>query len=116
MSPAALAQLQHDNALSAFLAAAKRPNGAARYIVHKRKPYIVHKRFENANGFYGDTFSNGFGDFGTAKKRFANGNDGFYGDTFSNGFGDFSTAKKRMVSSFHGEDTFSDGFGDFSTV
>lgn len=36
------------------------------------------------------------------------------GDTFSQGFGDFSTAK-RMDTSFHG-DTFSSGFGDFSTV
>ena len=46
------------------------------------------------NGFHGDTFSSGFGDFSTAKrKRFSNTN-GFYGDTFSSGFGDFYTAKR----------------------
>ncbi|XP_018017348.1 uncharacterized protein LOC108673967, partial [Hyalella azteca] len=74
----------------------------------------------DAQGFYSDTFSGGFGDFGTMKKRY---NDmtssGFYGDTFSGGFGDFGTMKKRysdMTSSgFHG-DTFSGGFGDFGTM
>jgi len=89
-----------------------------RIPVHKRMPYIVHKRMGmGENGFHGDTFSSGFGDFSTAKrKRFSNTN-GFYGDTFSDGFGDFSTAKKRSMgmNSFHG-DTFSQGFGDFGTV
>ena len=58
-------------------------------------PYIVHKRMNmGENGFHGDTFSNGFGDFSTAKrKRMMSGNNGFYGDTFSDGFGDFSTGE-----------------------
>ena len=80
-------------------------------LLHKRIP--IHKRFSSdMNGFHGDTFSNGFGDFMTAKKRLVN---SFHGDTFSDGFGDFMTAKKRLVNSFHG-DTFSDGFGDFMTA
>eukprot|EP00096_Caligus_rogercresseyi_P010381 TRINITY_DN3764_c0_g1_i1.p1 TRINITY_DN3764_c0_g1~~TRINITY_DN3764_c0_g1_i1.p1 ORF type:complete len:153 (-),score=11.70 TRINITY_DN3764_c0_g1_i1:854-1312(-) len=64
--------------------------------------YLVHKRL----------FS------GPKGKRLTSNNNGFYGDTFSDGFGDFSTTKKRSLSSlntFHG-DTFSQGFGDFQTV
>merc|ERR1712047_113716 len=79
----------------------------------KRRPEM------DTNGFYGDTFSSGFGDFYTAKRSGAGygqvGNldelhyvrrqalprahmtkrrpemdtNGFYGDTFSSGFGDF---------------------------
>jgi len=88
--------------------------------IHKRIPYMVHKRmdgFGSMDGFHGDTFSSGFGDFSTAKrgKRLMTGS-GFYGgDTFSQGFGDFSTAKRSGTYDFHG-DTFSDGFGDFMTV
>lgn len=49
-----------------------------------------------ASGFHGDTFSQGFGDFSTMKKRrLGMGASGFHGDTFSQGFGDFSTMKKR---------------------
>lgn len=89
------------------------------FIIHKRMPYIVHKKRMDMglNGFHGDTFSSGFGDFSTAKrdKRIMT-ESGFYGgDTFSQGFGDFSTAKRSGTYDFHG-DTFSDGFGDFSTV
>merc|ERR1712029_898203 len=95
---------------------AQRPR---RIPIHKRMPYIVHKRMDvGMNGFHGDTFSSGFGDFSTAKrKRIMSNSNGFYGDTFSDGFGDFSTAKKRSMgmNSFHG-DTFSHGFGDFETV
>ena len=85
-------------------------------IIHKRIPYIVHKRMEvGGNGFDGDTFSSGFGDFSTTrKKKMGLGGEFGDGDTFSQGFGDFST-QKRMDTSFHG-DTFSNGFGDFSTV
>ena len=85
--------------------------------IHKRIPYMVHKRLTGMDGFHGDTFSSGFGDFSTAKrgKRLMTGS-GFYGgDTFSQGFGDFSTAKRSGTYDFHG-DTFSDGFGDFMTV
>lgn len=67
----------------------------------KRRPEM------DTNGFYGDTFSSGFGDFYTARKRNPGESykykrrpemdtNGFYGDTFSSGFGDFYTAKKRM--------------------
>jgi len=85
-------------------------------IIHKKIPYIVHKRMDvGGNGFDGDTFSSGFGDFSTTrKKKMGLGGEFGDGDTFSQGFGDFSTAK-RMDTSFHG-DTFSSGFGDFSTV
>lgn len=49
-----------------------------------------------ASGFHGDTFSQGFGDFDTMKKRrMGMGASGFHGDTFSQGFGDFDTMKKR---------------------
>merc|ERR1719471_179587 len=48
-------------------------------------------------------------------KRNNSGLTGFHGDTFSDGFGDFATVKKRFTNSFHG-DTFSDGFGEFATV
>merc|ERR550519_1885143 len=64
----------------------------------KRRPEM------DTNGFYGDTFSSGFGDFYTAKKRRLDmdkfkrrpemDTNGFYGDTFSSGFGDFYTAKR----------------------
>jgi hypothetical protein len=95
----------------------------------------------DTNGFYGDTFDNGFGSFETVKrahpqskllyrvvadkripryqKRFSDGGmNGFHGDTFSSGFGDFSTQKKRFDSGNNGffGDTFNDGFGDFSTA
>ena len=85
-------------------------------IIHKRIPYIVHKRMDiGGNGFEGDTFSSGFGDFSTTRrKKMGLGGEFGDGDTFSQGFGDFSTAK-RMDTNFHG-DTFSSGFGDFSTV
>jgi hypothetical protein len=85
-------------------------------IIHKRIPYIVHrKRMDvGGDGFDGDTFSSGFGDFTTTRRKKMMGSDFGEGDTFSQGFGDFSTAK-RMDTSFHG-DTFSGGFGDFSTV
>ena len=85
-------------------------------IIHKRIPYIVQKRMDvGGNGFDGDTFSSGFGDFSTTRrKKMGLGGEFGDGDTFSQGFGDFSTAK-RMDTSFHG-DTFSSGFGDFSTV
>jgi hypothetical protein len=91
-----------------------------RIPIHKRIPYIVHrKRMDmGLNGFHGDTFSSGFGDFGTTKrKRMQSSSNGFYGDTFSDGFGDFATTKKRNsgMNGFHG-DTFSQGFGDFTTV
>merc|ERR1712004_188498 len=86
----------------------------------KRRPEM------DTNGFYGDTFSSGFGDFYTAKRSGAGygqvGNldelnyvrrqalprphmtkrrpemdtNGFYGDTFSSGFGDFYTAKRGL--------------------
>lgn len=94
----------------------------------KRRPEM------DTNGFYGDTFSSGFGDFYTAKKRRPEmDTNGFYGDTFSSGFGDFYTARKRTPSlhnkfntfpkrrpemdtnGFYG-DTFSSGFGDFYTA
>jgi len=83
----------------------------------------------DTNGFYGDTFSSGFGDFYTAKRSprleetpFSGANqfynqapeyafyphhklkrrpemdtNGFYGDTFSSGFGDFYTAKRSNL-------------------
>ncbi|KAF2363391.1 hypothetical protein FHG87_005858 [Trinorchestia longiramus] len=73
-----------------------------------------------SRGFHGDTFSSGFGDFGTMKKRYHGmTSSGFHGDTFSNGFGDFGTMKKRyndMTSSGFYGDTFSNGFGDFGTM
>jgi len=103
----------------------------------KRRPEM------DTNGFYGDTFSSGFGDFYTAKKRRLDmdkfkrrpemDTNGFYGDTFSSGFGDFYTARKRVLqpgrynwrmdkrrpemdtNGFYG-DTFSSGFGDFYTA
>ena len=94
----------------------------------KRRPEM------DSNGFYGDTFSSGFGDFYTMKKKDQHqqkrrpemDSNGFYGDTFSSGFGDFYTMKKRSAapskrrpemdsSGFYG-DTFSQGFGDFYTM
>merc|ERR1719402_1258184 len=67
----------------------------------KRRPEM------DTNGFYGDTFSSGFGDFYTAKKRRPEmdkfkrrpemDTNGFYGDTFSSGFGDFYTARNRVL-------------------
>uniref|UniRef100_A0A0K2UV52 Uncharacterized protein n=1 Tax=Lepeophtheirus salmonis TaxID=72036 RepID=A0A0K2UV52_LEPSM len=108
-----------------------------RGIFLKRNPEM------DTNGFYGDTFNSGFGDFYPSKrvypskirmspgrylvhkrfqslkpKRLTSNTNGFYGDTFSDGFGDFSTTRKRNLGSlntFHG-DTFSHGFGDFQTV
>merc|ERR1712010_111033 len=87
----------------------------------KRRPEM------DTNGFYGDTFSSGFGDFYTAKRNGAGygqggrmdelsylkrqaalikphlakrrpemDTNGFYGDTFSSGFGDFYTAKRGL--------------------
>merc|ERR1711963_1245978 len=86
----------------------------------KRRPEM------DTNGFYGDTFSSGFGDFYTAKRNAAEygpgdrvdelsyvrrqalprphmtkrrpemDTNGFYGDTFSSGFGDFYTAKRGL--------------------
>merc|ERR1712110_513770 len=85
----------------------------------KRRPEM------DTNGFYGDTFSSGFGDFYTAKRNGAGYGQGggrmdelsymkrqapprlakrrpemdtnrFYGDTFSSGFGDFYTAKRGL--------------------
>merc|ERR1712212_691731 len=86
----------------------------------KRRPEM------DTNGFYGDTFSSGFGDFYTAKRNgggYGQGGNmdelsymkrqalikprlakrrpemdtnGFYGDTFSSGFGDFYTAKRGL--------------------
>merc|ERR1712233_268287 len=84
----------------------------------KRRPEM------DTNGFYGDTFSSGFGDFYTAKRNgqgYGQGDElsymkrqaalikprlakrrpemdtnGFYGDTFSSGFGDFYTAKRGL--------------------
>ena len=94
------------------------PYSYRRIPIHKRMPYIVHKRMGmGQDGFHGDTFSSGFGDFSTAKrKRMMSNSNGFYGDTFSDGFGDFSTAKRSLgMNAFHG-DTFSQGFGDFETV
>merc|ERR1712223_1343417 len=94
----------------------------------------------DTNGFYGDTFDNGFGSFETVKrshgqskplyrivalpaadkrvprfsiqngKRMDMGMNGFHGDTFSSGFGDFSTAKKRFDSGNNG--FFGDTFND----
>lgn len=94
----------------------------------------------DTNGFYGDTFNNGFGSFETVKraghgqskplyrivalpaadkriprfdmqsKRMDMGMNGFHGDTFSSGFGDFSTAKKRFDSGNNG--FFGDTFND----
>jgi len=87
-----------------------------RIPIHKRAPnkrIPIHKKWNNMNNFHGDTFSGGFGDFSTAKRK-RMGDDFHGGDTFSQGFGDFATVKKRMINSFHG-DTFSDGFGEFST-
>ena len=60
------------------------------------QPRVRRRPEMDTNGFYGDTFSNGFGDFYTARKRRPEmDTNGFYGDTFSSGFGDFYTAKKR---------------------
>merc|ERR1711944_373549 len=84
----------------------------------KRRPEM------DTNGFYGDTFSSGFGDFYTAKRNgagYGQGDElsymkrqaalikprlakrrpemdtnGFYDDTFSSGFGDFYTAKRGL--------------------
>ena len=60
----------------------------------KRRPEM------DSSGFYGDTFSGGFGDFYTMKRnqkrRPEMDSSGFYGDTFSGGFGDFYTMKKRL--------------------
>jgi len=58
--------------------------------LHKRMPIPIHKRYNNGlAGFHGDTFSDGFGQFGTVRrKKFTN---SFHGDTFSDGFGDFAT-------------------------
>ena len=74
----------------------------------------------DTNGFYGDTFSSGFGDFYTAKRtpdlvkhkictcnfqpkpmqrRPEMDTNGFYGDTFSSGFGDLYTAKRTDMRS-----------------
>merc|ERR1712226_364862 len=62
-----------------------------RIPIHKRAPnkrIPIHKKWNNMNNFHGDTFSGGFGDFSTVKKRMIN---SFHGDTFSDGFGEFST-------------------------
>jgi hypothetical protein len=105
----------------------------------KRRPEM------DAAGFYGDTFSNGLGEFWPLRKRWVPvkstvdawrkwykrkpemDSSGFFGDTFSNGFGDFWTMKKKNnqdiykrkpemdSAGFYG-DTFSNGFGDFWTV
>ena len=58
--------------------------------LHKRMPIPIHKRYNGGlAGFHGDTFSDGFGDFATVRrKKFTN---SFHGDTFSDGFGDFAT-------------------------
>lgn len=67
----------------------------------KKVPYIVHKRMDiGLNGFHGDTFSSGFGDFSTAKRKRLVDSDDFIGsNTFSQGFGDFSTTRKRAPGS-----------------
>lgn len=80
-------------------------------------PFKKGRPTDGSTGFHGDTFSQGFGDFNTFKKRRPMGSSGFHGDTFSQGFGDFDTYKKRRpmgAMGFHG-DTFSQGFGDFDT-
>jgi hypothetical protein len=92
--------------------------GGVPLIIHKRIPYIVHrKRMDmGLDGFHGDTFSNGFGEFGTVKRMGGDANFG-YGDTFSQGFGDFGTVKRMDGDTNFGYgDTFSGGFGDFATV
>nr|CAD7256439.1 unnamed protein product [Timema shepardi] len=96
----------------------------------KRKPEM------GSNGFHGDTFNGGFGDFWTMKRdpRFQKSillgkldhkrrpemdSSGFHGDTFNGGFGDFDPMKKRkpeMASSVFDADTFNGGFGDFDTM
>ncbi|XP_059468494.1 uncharacterized protein LOC132192516 [Neocloeon triangulifer] len=63
----------------------------------KRRPEM------DSSGFHGDTFSSGFGDFWTMRKKAMAMNKrrpemdsaGFYGDTFTNGFGDFWTVRKK---------------------
>ncbi|XP_071744422.1 uncharacterized protein [Lepeophtheirus salmonis] len=63
-----------------------------RYLVHKRFQSLKPKRLTSStNGFYGDTFSDGFGDFSTTRKRNLGSLNTFHGDTFSHGFGDFQT-------------------------
>ena len=67
--------------------------------LHKRIPIPLHKRMMIP-----------------LHKRYNSGLTGFHGDTFSDGFGDFATVRrKKFTNSFHG-DTFSDGFGEFATV
>ncbi|XP_063241134.1 uncharacterized protein LOC134541550 [Bacillus rossius redtenbacheri] len=110
------------------------PNGindeSDKLTEEKRKPDT------GSNGFHGDTFTGGFGDFWTMKKSDRNGqvkgyglleqkrrpemdSSGFHGDTFNSGFGDFWPMDKRRPemdsSGFHG-DTFKSGFGDFWTM
>ena len=85
-------------------------------IIHKRIPYIVHRKRMGGmdEGFHGDTFSHGFGDFSTTRRKRLGDYDEY--DTFSQGFGDFETTKKKRIdTSFHG-DTWTGGFGDFTTV
>jgi hypothetical protein len=63
----------------------------------------------DSSGFHGDTFSSGFGDFWTmrkknylaAKRRPEMDSAGFYGDTFTNGFGDFYTVRKKTPHQQH---------------
>ncbi|XP_065349601.1 uncharacterized protein LOC135945693 [Cloeon dipterum] len=66
----------------------------------KRRPEM------DSSGFHGDTFSSGFGDFWTMRKRAMMAMNkrrpemdsaGFYGDTFTNGFGDFWTVRKKAA-------------------
>merc|ERR1711934_250973 len=84
----------------------------------KRRPEM------DTNGFYGDTFSSGFGDFYTAKR-----NGGGYGRGGGGGIDELSYMKKQALlkphhakrrpemdtNGFYG-DTFSSGFGDFYTA
>ena len=129
----------------------------SQYMLHKRMPihkripihkrlqsharFLIHKKMGDMgmNGFHGDTFSDGFGDFSPSKRNFGGdafhsdtfsdgfgefspskrtlGGDAFHGDAFTDGLGDFSTSKRNFGGdAFHGGDTFSDGFGDFSTT
>ncbi|CAG7835865.1 unnamed protein product [Allacma fusca] len=78
----------------------------ASFLPVKRRPEA------DAAGFYGDTFSGGFGEFETmkrtlplfladkristlTKRRPEMGAQGFHGDTFAQGFGEFDTMKRN---------------------
>ncbi|KAK3917624.1 Coagulation factor V [Frankliniella fusca] len=79
-----------------------------------------------AMGFHGDTFTSGFGDFNTMKRKRSPG-ESLQDNAFADDFGNFGTMKRGPAKQQDGgaggrssdgphSDMFSSGFGDFNTM